>query len=85
MKIFEVREVKKHLARLLKDVAQGESFIIAKDGKPIAMVEPYSNQSGRRIRISDGQFEVPDNVDTMFAEDIRSMFEDEPILSLKES
>jgi antitoxin (DNA-binding transcriptional repressor) of toxin-antitoxin stability system len=75
MKTFEVREVKKHLARLLKDLAAGESFIICKDRKPLAKVTPYVEKAIRRIGFMEGQFDVPDDIDTMFAEDIRSMFE----------
>lgn len=71
MKMYEVREVKKHMARLLKQVAAGGSFIICKDGKPLAEVTPHVEKPVRRIGFMKGQFEVPDDFATMYAEEIR--------------
>ncbi len=33
----------------------------------------------QRIGFMEGKFEVPDDLDTMFAEEIRAMFEDGPL------
>ena len=79
MKTFNIHEAKTHLSRLLEAVGQGESFIIAKSGKPIAKVTPIFEKPPQRIGFMEGQFEVPDDFDTMFAEEIRSMFEDGPL------
>ena len=79
MKTFNIHEAKTHLSRLLEGVGQGESFIIAKAGKPVAKVVPIFEQQPQRIGFMQGQFEVPEDFDTMFAEEIRSMFEDGPL------
>ncbi len=79
MKTVNIHEAKTHLSRLLEGVANGESFVIAKSGKPIAHVTPIFEKSPRRIGFMEGQFEVPDDFNTMFAEEIRSMFEDGPL------
>jgi prevent-host-death family protein len=41
MKSFNVHEAKTHLSRILARVAQGESVIIGKAGRPIAVLSPY--------------------------------------------
>jgi prevent-host-death family protein len=75
MKTVNIHEAKTHLSRLLEGVANGESFVIAKSGKPVAKVTPISEKPPQRIGFMEGQFEVPDDFDTMFAEEIADMFE----------
>lgn len=79
MKTVNIHEAKTHLSRLLEGVGQGESFIIAKAGKPVAKVVPIFEKPPQRIGFLKGKFEVPDDFDTMFAEEIRGMFEDGPL------
>ena len=79
MKTVNIHEAKTHLSRLLEGVAKGESFVIAKSGKPVAKVTPILEKPPRRIGFMKGMGKVPDDFDTMFAEEIRSMFEDGPL------
>jgi prevent-host-death family protein len=74
MKTFNIHEAKTHLSRLLEGVAQGESFVIAKSGKPVARVVPISDKPPQRIGFMEGQFTVPDDIDTPFKKDIEEMF-----------
>ncbi len=41
MKKINMHEAKTHLSRIVARVAQGESVLIAKAGKPIAVLSPY--------------------------------------------
>lgn len=75
MKTVNIHEAKTHLSRLLESVAKGESFVIAKSGKPVAKVTPIFEKPPQRIGFMEGQFQVPDDFDTMFAEEIADMFE----------
>jgi prevent-host-death family protein len=75
MKIVNIHEAKTHLSRLVEEAAKGEPFIIAKAGKPMVKVEPITQKPPQRIGFMEGEFEVPDDFDTMFAEEIRAMFE----------
>jgi prevent-host-death family protein len=43
-------EAKTHLPRLLHDVAQGETIVITKHGKPIAKLVPYTEGRPRDKR-----------------------------------
>ncbi len=79
MKTVNIHEAKTHLSRLLEGVAQGESFVIAKSGKPVAKVVPILDKPPQRIGFMEGQFKVPDDFDRMHAEEIRAMFEDGPL------
>jgi prevent-host-death family protein len=74
MKTVNIHEAKTHLSRLLEGVVQGESFVIAKSGKPVAKVVPILEKPPQRIGFMEGQFEVPDDIDTPFKKDIEEMF-----------
>ncbi len=80
MRTVNIHEAKTHLSRLVEQAADGEGFIIAKAGKPMVKVMPLEAQEQpavRRIGFLDGQFTVPDDFDTMFADEILAMFEGE--------
>ncbi|MET3856957.1 type II toxin-antitoxin system Phd/YefM family antitoxin [Rhizobium sp. OAE497] len=81
MEIVNIHEAKTNLSRLMEKVAKGESFIIAKAGKPIGKVVPIDEAEKpkkRRIGFMDGQIKVPDDFDTMMAEEIEEMFYGNP-------
>ena len=77
MRTVNIHEAKTHLSRLVERAANGEPFIIAKAGKPLVKVVPLDADTDKkpsRIGFLDGQFEVPDDFDTMFADEIEEMF-----------
>ncbi len=84
MKTVNIHEAKTHLSRLIEAAMRGESFIIAKAGKPMVKVEAIVEKPIQRIGFMKGQFEVPDNFDAMFAEEIRAMFEDGPLFPVED-
>jgi prevent-host-death family protein len=78
MRTVNIHEAKTHLSSLIEEAAQGEPFIIAKAGKPMVKVTRIdAPKQVRRIGFLKGQFSVPDDFDTMGAEEIRRMFEGE--------
>jgi prevent-host-death family protein len=77
METVNIHEAKTHLSRLLDKVANGESFIIAKAGRPIAKVTAVDTPepSGkRRLGFLAGEVEVPDDFDRMGEEMIQGLF-----------
>jgi prevent-host-death family protein len=44
-----IHEAKTHLSRLLERVAGGEQVIIAKAGKPVAMLTPITSAPAERV------------------------------------
>lgn len=72
MKTVNIHEAKTHLSRLLERVAKGDSFLIAKAGKPVARVVPFQTtpaELARRLGFLAGQFAVPDDFDRMGEDD----------------
>lgn len=77
MQTYNIHDAKTQLSRLVEQAAKGESFVIAKAGKPmvkvIALNAPEPSQV-RRFGFMAGQISVPDDFDTMGAADIEKMF-----------
>jgi prevent-host-death family protein len=81
MRQVNMHEAKTHLSRLVEQAANGEPFVIARAGKPLVKVVPIETPAEAekpklpRLGFMRGQFSVPDDFDTMFADEIRRMFE----------
>ncbi len=80
MTTVNIHEAKTHLSKLVEKASKGESFIIARAGRPLVKVVPleYPEQTAkRRIGFMEGEITVPDDFDTMGQEEIIRMFEGE--------
>ena len=77
MRTVNIHEAKTHLSRLVDAAARGESFIIARAGKPLVKVVAIDapEKPKRRLGFYEGPLSIPDDFDTMFADEIREMFE----------
>ena len=75
MKTFNMHEAKTHLSRLVEAAAAGESFVIARAGKPLVKVMRLDADQPRRLGFMQGQFQIPEDFDSMGADQIRAMFE----------
>jgi prevent-host-death family protein len=74
---INIHEAKTHLSRLVEEAANGETFVIAKAGKPMVKVVPLdapAEESVQRLGFLAGQFAVPDNFDRMASAEIEKMF-----------
>jgi prevent-host-death family protein len=77
MRTVNMHEAKTHLSRLVDRAAQGEPFIIAKSGKPLIKVVPLDapeKGKAQRLGFFQGRAKIPDDFDTMYAEEIEEMF-----------
>lgn len=80
MQTVNIHEAKTHLSRLVDKASSGESFIIAKSGKPMVKVIPLDAPNGtqqQRIGFLKGQINVPDNFDQIAADEIQKLFNDQ--------
>lgn len=81
MRTINIHEAKTHLSRLVEQAAAGESFVIAKAGKPlvkvVALDAPAAEQV-KRVGFMTGQIAVPDDFDRMGSADIELLFGDGP-------
>jgi prevent-host-death family protein len=84
MKSVNMHEAKTHLSRLVEAAAKGESFIIAKAGKPMVRVVAIEESlPDENAKISErmrwlgglkGKFTIPDDFDHFADEEIAEMF-----------
>jgi prevent-host-death family protein len=80
MHTYNIHEAKTQLSKLVEQAAKGESFVIAKAGRPmvkvIALDAPERSQQ-KRFGFMAGQIKVPDDFNTMGAAAIEKLFEGE--------
>lgn len=80
MNTYNIHDAKTHLSRLIDKAAKGETFVIAKAGKPmvkvIALDSPEPAQV-KRFGFMVGQIKVPSDFNTMGADEIQKLFEGE--------
>ena len=82
MKTVNIHQAKTQLSKLIEEASKGESFIIAKAGKPVVRVTALSAPTGaqvRRLGFMAGQISVPDDFDRMGHEEIERMFGEETL------
>jgi prevent-host-death family protein len=77
MRTINIHEAKTQLSRLVDEAAKGESFIIAKAGKPLvqvtALTAPTAGEA-KRLGFMEGCFHTPDDFDSMGQEEIERLF-----------
>jgi len=71
-----IHEAKTQLSRLVARVALGESFIIAKAGKPLARVIPIRAKESPEDRLGfmKGEMAVPKDFDKIGRDEIAALF-----------
>lgn len=78
MVTVNIHEAKTQLSKLVDQAVEGESFVIAKAGKPMVKVmaldAPETSQR-KRFGFMAGQIKVPEDFNTMGAEEIQKLFE----------
>jgi prevent-host-death family protein len=78
MQTYNIHDAQTQLSRLVERAARGESFVIAKAGKPmvkvIALDAPEPAQM-KRFGFMAGQIKVPEDFNTMGAVEIEALFE----------
>lgn len=75
MQIINIHEAKTHLSRLVEQAAHGESFVIAKAGRPLVKVIPLESPSKiKRVGFMAGQFNIPNDFDRLGKEEIEQLF-----------
>lgn len=79
MKTVNIHEAKTQLSKLVERACKGESFVIAKAGKPMVKVTALGVPVGteaKRLGFLAGQISVPDDFDHMGAAEIERIFLD---------
>lgn len=78
MTTVNIHEAKTHFSRLVARAAAGETILIARSGVPVATLTGIDTswpQEDVRLGFLAGQFTVPEDFDTMAADEIADLFE----------
>lgn len=76
MRLVNIHEAKTHLSRLIDQAAKGDSFVIAKSGKPLVKVVAIDAPAAvKRLGFMNGMIDVPDDFDRMAADEIEHLFD----------
>lgn len=78
MHTVNIDDAKAHLSTLIDKAVKGESFIIAKAGKPLVKVVAIEQADGLKPRIGfmKGRIAVPEHFDELGREEIEGLFKD---------
>ena len=74
-----IHQAKTHFSRLVDLVADGEEVIIAKSGKPVARLVPYtSKRAARRPGAMRGKIRIKKNFDAPLPKELLASFDGKP-------
>lgn len=85
MKTVNMHEAKTNLSKLVESAAKGEPFIIARAGKPLVKVTMLEGETPRRMGFLAGQYNIPDDFDSMAVDEIRGLFEGDADVGLDQA
>jgi prevent-host-death family protein len=82
METLNIHAAKTHFSGLVERAENGESIVIARAGKPVAMIVPLDlgppldrvAAAKRRLGFMKGEFSVPDDFNEMGRAEIEAMF-----------
>jgi len=77
MQTVNMHEAKTQLSRLVDQAVKGDSFIIAKAGKPLVKVtrlDAPAAEQARRLGFMVGDIAVPVDFDSMGSEEVNRLF-----------
>jgi prevent-host-death family protein len=75
-KTVNIHEAKTHLSRLLGRVERGDEIVIARAGRPIARLLPFTSPSTNRVLGSArGQIWIAEDFDAPLPDDMLADFE----------
>ena len=77
MHTVNIHEAKTQLSKLIEQAVKGDSFIIAKAGKPLVKVTRLDTpraDATNRLGFMSGQIKVPDDFDQLGAAEIERLF-----------
>lgn len=75
MEVTNIHEAKTHLSRLVERVAAGEEIVIARAGKPVARLVPYTDPAPPvrkpgfwrgKVKIKRGFDQLPESIAAAF-------------------
>lgn len=76
MRAINIHEAKTQFSKLIESVATGEKIMIARAGKPAAMLVPVPAQKAtRKPGAMKGKIRIADDFDAPLPDDVQAAFE----------
>lgn len=76
MQVVNIHDAKTHFSKLIEAVTQGEEIVIAKAGKPAAMLVPMQTQKPvRKPGAMKGKIKIAVDFDSPLPDDVQAAFE----------
>ena len=76
MQHINIHSAKTHLSALVEKAAAGEPFVIAKAGRPLVTVSPFTEKTpGNRVGFLRGSISIPSDFDRIGGDEITALFE----------
>jgi len=77
MVVVNIYEAKTSLSKLVELTLEGEEVVIAKHGRPLVRMSPVEGKAAKQptVGFMAGQFEIPEDFDTMMLDEIAALFE----------
>jgi prevent-host-death family protein len=74
--VINIYDAKTQFSRLVDRAASGEDIVIARSGKPVALLTRIKPKSTKRpLGLLDGTFKVPDDFNAPLPDEILEAFE----------
>jgi prevent-host-death family protein len=74
MRTVNIHEAKTHLSKLIEQAVQGETFVIAKAGKPLVKVSPVDAAVTIKRLGFMNELKIPEDFDRMGSKNIELLF-----------
>ena len=76
METINAHDAQTYFSRLLDRAQEGQEFVIAKAGRPVAQLGPLARQAKkRRLGLLDGKFRIPDDFNKPLPDEAIAAFE----------
>ncbi|MCC5816144.1 MAG: type II toxin-antitoxin system Phd/YefM family antitoxin [Leptospira sp.] len=78
MAVYNIHDAKTHFSKLVQSASEGEDVIIAKSGKPLLKLVPYTPENKtqkRALGFMKGEIEIADDFDASLPPEIQKYFE----------
>lgn len=73
---LNIHDAKTQLSKLIERTQEGEEFVIAKSGKPVAKLVPLTkSRPRRRLGLLNGKILVPDDFNESLPDEVIAQFE----------
>ena len=78
MRTVEIHEAERHLSRLVQEAADGDPFVITRDGRPlveVVAIDTPEPAEARRTGFMVGEVAVPPDFDRLGSTETEAMFD----------